>query len=121
MATFEINGKEHELKLDYTGVKYLNKHVDGGALAVVGQAMQGDEDLFPHIISAALRHTGEDYTMKVVEAAIEQAVSEERLDLLGIMRLSNEVVADNFFYRAVVAKMMTKDKKAKAALDDLLS
>ncbi|MEK3887252.1 tail assembly chaperone [Bacillus sp. FSL K6-3431] len=120
MATFEIKGKEHELKLNYAGIKYLNKKVDGGALAVVGQAMQGDEDLIPHIISAALRHTGEEYKLKDIESAIEQAVEEERLDLLGLLRLSNEVVTDNFFYKAAVTKMMADTPEAKAALDNLL-
>lgn len=119
MTTFEINGKEYDLKLDYTGVKYLNKHVEGGAMSVVGEAMQGDPDLFPHILAASLRHTGENFTLKDIEKAIDIAVEEERLDLLGILRISNEVVADNFFYRALVEKSL--DKKAKAALDNLLN
>lgn len=119
MSTFEINGKEHELKLDYTGVKYLNKRTEGGAMTVVGQAMQGDPDIFPHILSAALRHTDENYTLKDIEKAIDDAVEEERLDLLGILRISNAVVADSFFYRSLVEK--TLDKKSKAAMDKLLS
>jgi len=120
MANFTINGKEHELKLTYTGVKYLNGIVGGNALEVVGQAMQGDLDIFPHVIAAALKHTGENYTQDDVEKAIEQATSEERLDLLGIMQLSNEVIAESFFYKAIMTKMMAENKDAKKALDKLL-
>lgn len=120
MANFTINGKEHELKLTYTGVKYLNGVVGGNALEVVGQAIQGDLDIFPHVISAALKHTGENHTISDVEQAIEQAVEEERLDFRGIMQLSNEVIAESFFYRAIMTKMMTENKDAKKALDKLL-
>jgi hypothetical protein len=120
MANFKINGKEHDLKLTYAGVKYLNKIVEGGALAVVGQAMQGDADLFPHIIAAGLKHTGLDHSLEDVEQAIEIAIEEERLDFLGIMRLSNEVISDSFFFKAIITKMMADNKDAKKALDKLL-
>lgn len=120
MANFTINGKEQELKLTYAGVKYLNKVTEGGALSVVGQAMQGDADLFPHVIIAALKHTGEQYTLVDAEQAIEDAITEERLDFLGIMRLSNEVISESFFYKALMTKMMADNKEAKKALDKLL-
>lgn len=120
MANFKINGKEHELKLTYAGVKYLNKVADGGALAVVGQAMQGDAELFPHIISAALKHTELNHTLEDVEQAIEQAVAEERIDFLEVMRISNEIISESFFYKAIIAKMMSDNKDAKKALDKLL-
>ena len=120
MANFSINGKEHELKLTYTGVKYLNGVVGGNALEVVGKALQGDLDLFPHVIAAALKHTGENYTLADVEKAIELAVEEERLDFRGIMKLTNEVIAESFFYKEILAKVMTQNKDAKKALDNLL-
>ena len=120
MANFTINGKEHELKLTYTGVKYLNGVVGGNALEVVGQAMQGDLDIFPHVVAAALKHTGENYTLNDVEQAIELAVEEERLDFRGIMQVSNEVISESFFYKAIMAKMMSENKDAKKALDKLL-
>lgn len=120
MANFKINGKEHELKLTWLGVKYLNKVTEGGALAVVGQAMQGDADLFPHVISAALKHTELNHSLEDVDIAIGQAIEEERLDFLGIMRLSNEVISESFFYKTVVAKLMAENKDSKKALDKLL-
>ena len=120
MANFTINGKEHELKLTYKGVKYLNGIVGGNALEVVGQALQGDLDLFPHVISAALKHTEENYTLEDVEKAIEIALEEERLDFLGIMKLSNEVIGESFFYKAILTKTMAENKDAKKALDKLL-
>ena len=120
MANFTINGKEHELKLTWDSVKYLNKIVEGGSLAVVGQALQGDPDLLPHVISAGLKHTGEAYTLADVEQEIELAVTEERLDFLEIMRLSNEVITESFFYKALVTKMLAENKDAKKQLDRLL-
>lgn len=120
MANFTINGKEHELKLTWDSVKYLNKIVEGGSLAVVGQALQGDPELLPHVISAGLKHTGEAYTLADVEQAIETAINEERLDFLGIMRLSNEVISESFFYKALLTKMLAENKDAKKQLDRLL-
>ena len=120
MANFTINGKEHELKLTWEGVKYLNNVTEGGVLAVVGKAMQGDADLFSHVISAALKHTKLNHSLADVDIAIGQAMEEERLDFLGIMRVSNEVITDSFFYRTVVAKMTADNKDAKKQLDKLL-
>ena len=120
MANFTINGKEHELKLTYVGVKYLNGVVGGNALEVVGKAMQGDLDIFPHVIAAALKYTEESYTLADIDKAIELATAEERLDFLGIMQLSNEVIAESFFYKTIMTKMLTENKDAKKALDKLL-
>lgn len=120
MANFTINGKEHELKLTYTGVKYLNGVVGGNALEVVGQVMQGDLETFPHVIAAALKYTGENYTLADVEQAIELAVEEERLDFRGIMQVSNEVISESFFFKATLANLMAKNKDMKKAMDQLL-
>lgn len=119
MANFEIGGKEYELKLTYKGAKHLTA-VGGNALEVVGKAMQGDMELFPHVVHACLIGQGEKYTYADVEQAIEEALENERLDLLGIMRISNEVVTESFFYKALVDKMMAGNKDAKKELDKLL-
>jgi|SRR6185312_7286576 len=121
MATFEINGKEHELKLTYAGVKRLNGLHEGGSFELIGKALMGDLETFPHIVQAALLHTGEDYTLKAVEKAIDDAINAEKLDMQDILKLSNEVVTQSFFYRATVNKLMAKDATAKAALDELLN
>ena len=120
MATFTIGEKEHELKLTYDGVKRLNKVHEGGSFELIGKAMMGDLDTFPHIVHAALLHTGEKYTFASVEAAIGEAFESERLDMDGILRLSNEVITQSFFYKATVAKLLAKDKSAKAMMELLL-
>lgn len=119
MANFEINGKEYELKLTYKGIKHLNS-VSGSALETVGKAMQGDADFFPHIIHACLISAGEKYTLKQVEAAVEDALESERLDLLEIMRQSNEIVTDSFFFKALVTKMLADKPEVKKQMDELL-
>lgn len=120
MATFTINGKEHEMKLTYAGVKKLNGVYEGGSFEIIGKAMMGDLDTFPHIVQAALLHTGENYSLTQIESAIDEAIESEKLDMTGILRVSNEVITQSFFYRATVEKLMAKDKAAKRALDDLL-
>lgn len=120
MANFTINGKEHELKLTYKGVKKLNGLYEGGTFEVLGKAMMGDLDTFPHIVQAALMHTDEYYTLDAVEHAIDEAMESESLDLDGIMRLSNEVVTQSFFYKATVTKLLADNKPAKKALEQLL-
>ncbi len=120
MATFKINEKEYDLKLNYTGVKRLNALYEGGSYELIGKAIMGDLDAFPYIIQAALIHTGENFTLDTVEDAISAAMDSEELDLQGILRLSNEVITDSFFYKTVVTKLLAKDKKAKAMIDELL-
>ena len=48
-GTFTIDGKAYELKLDYQGVKYLNKIYEGGTFELISKALMGDFDAFPHI------------------------------------------------------------------------
>jgi len=120
MATFLINGKEYELKLDWKAVKYLNGLYEGGSFELIGKAMMGDLETFPRIVHAALFHTGENFALETVEQAIGEAIAEERLDMTGVLRMSNEIVNDSFFYKATVAKLLAKDKKAKTAIDELL-
>lgn len=121
MINFEINGKEYtDFKLTYKGIKYLNK-ITGGAFETVAKAMQGDLDLFPHIIYACVISEDKKITLRQVEEAIEKALEDEKLDLLGILRISNEIVTDSFFYKATVTKMLSNQTEATKALRDLLS
>lgn len=121
MATFEINGKEYELKITYAAVKRLNNVHEGGSFELIGKAMQGDFDTFPHIIHAGLLHTGENFAFKDVEQAIEEAVEAEKLSLDDILRLSNEVVTNSFFYKPTVDKLTKKNPEMKKALEELLN
>lgn len=119
MATFEINGKEYELKITYKAVKHLNGQFKGGSYEVIGKALSGDLDAFPKIVQAALIHTDEKFTQKDVEQAIEDAVDEESISLEDITAICNEVVTDSFFYKATVEKLMEKNPEMKKALDQL--
>lgn len=119
MATFKIGGKEHELKLTYKAVKRLNSQFEGGSMEVIGKAIAGDFDAFPHIVHAGLMHTEAGYTLDDVEQAIEEAFEAEKLDLREMMRISDAVVTSSFFYKATADKMLAKDKRVKQTLDDL--
>lgn len=119
MANFEINGKEYELKITFKAVKILNGQFDGGSYELIGKALGGDLDAFPKIVHAALLHTGENFSKKAVEEAIEEAVDSEQLSLEDVTKICNEVVTDSFFYKATVEKLMRKNPEMKEALDQL--
>ena len=121
MATFKINGKEYELKITYAAVKRLNNVHEGGSFELIGKAMQGDFDTFPHIIHAALLHTDEKFTLKAVEDAIGELIENEKLSFDDIMRLSNEVITNSFFYKPTVDKLTKKNPEMKKALEELLN
>src|SRR5690625_5186043 len=106
MATFEIDGKEYELKITYEAVKRLNNAFEGGSYELIGRAIAGDLEAFPIIIHAALIHTGEKFTLKKVESAIEELISKEALTFEDVQKLSNEVVTESFFFKRTVQKLM---------------
>lgn len=120
MAKFTIEGKEHELKLTYAGAKKLNAVHEGGSFELIGKALMGDLETFPHIIQAALLHTGENYTLAHVEKAIDEAMESERVDMRDVLKLSNELITQSFFYKATVEKLMANDPKAKASIEALI-
>ena len=121
MATFNIGGKEYELKITFEAVKRLNKAFEGGSYEVIGKAIAGDFDAFPIIIHAGLIHTGENFTLQQVEEAIEQLFADEAITLDDIQRLSNEVVSESFFYRPTVTKLLNQNPEMKKAYEQLLS
>lgn len=119
MATFEIGEKEYELKLNYASIKRLNSAFEGGSYELIGKAISGDFEAFPIIVQAALIHTGENFTKKAVEEAIEQAIDGEKLTMEDVSIISDAVVTDSFFYKPTVAKMMKNNPEMKAALEQL--
>ncbi|WP_332606872.1 tail assembly chaperone [Bacillus spizizenii] len=121
MATFKLGGKEYELKLTYESVKYLNKQCQNGALELVGKALAGDFEIFPHVIHAGLFHAGKNFALETVENEIEKLFEEEKIDMEYVMKTGKEVVADSFFYKSLLKKMMKDDPKAMEALEELLS
>lgn len=118
-GTFTIDGKAHELKLDYQGVKYLNKIYDGGTFELISKALMGDFDAFPHILRAALIHTKENFTLEAIEAAISEAIEKEELDMERILVMSNTLVTDNFFYKTTVNKLLKDNPEAMELLKKL--
>lgn len=116
---FIIGEKEIELKLTFQSVKYLSGIYDGGAMALIGRALQGDIDTFVHIVHAGLFHAKERYTLKAVEAAINEGFEAERIDLGYVLRTGKDVVVDSFFFKATVQKLMANEPEAMRALDEL--
>lgn len=120
---FEINGEEYELKITWEGAKRLNDYFggdDGGAMAVIGHAIQGDLDTIPKVIQSALMHTGKRFPLKAIEEEIAKLVDEGELDLYDLLKMSKEVVADSFFYQKAWKKMtkMSAENEALSTLED---
>jgi hypothetical protein len=120
MARFEVNGKEFELKLTFASVKYLDSLFDGGSLGLIGKAIAGDLDTFTQIVHAGLFHTGENISFSDVEKAIENAFESEKLDMDYVLKTSNEVVAESFFYKKIVTKLVAKNPEAMEQMNELL-
>lgn len=118
--TFEVNGKEHELKLNLESVKYLNRIHEGGAFVLIQKALSGDIDTYIDIVFASLFHTDKGYSRKDIEATIDEMVMEEKLDLDEINRTTYSVMAESFFYKATLNKVFKHDPEAKKQLEDLM-
>lgn len=120
MITFEIEGKEYELKLNLKSVKYLNSLHDEGGFMLIQKAISGDLDTYIDVVYAGLMHTGEGFTKKKVEKAIDEGIADEKLDLDEINRTMYNVVAESFFYKRTVEKLFAKDKEAKAQIEAMM-
>ena len=116
MATFEINGKEYELKLTYQSIKLLNKSIEGGSYGIVGNAIAGDLEAFPNIVHAGLIHTGENFSLKTVESEIEKLIDSEKLSLDDVAKICDEVVTQSFFFAKTVKKMVDANPEIEKAL-----
>ena len=119
MVTFEIDGKEYELKLTYKAIKYLNGIFEGGSYELIGKAIQGDIEAFPYIVHAGLFHAEQNFALKTVEARIEDLIDNGELSLDDIAKISDEVVTQSFFYKATVDKLMANIPEMKQALEQL--
>jgi hypothetical protein len=120
MARFEVKGKEYELKLTFASVKHLDGLFEGGSLGLIGKAIAGELDTFTHIVHAGLFHTGENIAYKDIEKAIEEAFEAEKLDMDYVLKTSNEVVTESFFYKKTVAKLLAKNPEAMEQMNELL-
>ena len=119
MVTFEIDGKEYELKLTYKSIKYLNGLFEGGSYELIGKAIQGDLESFPKIVHAALFHTDENYALNTVEGRIEDLIDSGELSLEDVADICDKVVTQSFFYKATVDKMMRNNPEMKKAIEQL--
>jgi|SRR5690625_256624 len=119
MITFEINGKEYELKLTYKSIKYLNGQFKGGSYELIGKALQGDFETFPYIVHAGLFHTDENIALKNVEERIENLINNGELSLEDIAIICDKVVTQSFFYKATVEKLMKNNPEMKKSLEQL--
>lgn len=120
MATFIIDEKEYDLKIDYNAVKRLNNAFEGGSYELIGKALAGDIEAFPIIVHAALLHTGEKFTLKKVESAVNDAFEAESISLDGLQKITNEVITESFFYKPTVTKLMKQNPEMKQAYESLL-
>ncbi len=121
MQTFEIDGKEYELKLTFESITRLNKlSENNNPMEVVGLSMQGDLELFPNLVHAALFHTKENFTLEKVKEEINNKIENNELDYLDIVKIGYEVVANSFFYKRVVEKMVKANPEAMKELEALL-
>jgi hypothetical protein len=120
MARFEMNGKEYELKLNFASVKHLDGLFEGGSLGLIGKVMTGELTAFTHIVHAGLFHTEENIPLKDVEKALENLFEQEQIDLDYVLKVSNEVVAESFFYKKTVAKFKNQNPEAMEKMGELL-
>lgn len=118
MATFEINGKEYQIKLNIEAINKINEKHDS-ALSFVGEVMQGNLDVFIDVIHFGLLHTGEGFTRKTIQEEFDKKFESEEIDLDYILVTGNEVVTDNFFFRKTVNKMMKSDPEIKKQMDQI--
>lgn len=121
MTLFTIGEKEHELKITYKSVKHLEGLFEGGSLGFIEAAMSGSLTTFSHVIHAALFHTGENYSLAQVDAAIETAFDSGLVDLTYIYNTINEVVLDSFFFAKVVRNLKAKNPEAFKQMNEILT
>lgn len=121
MTTFEIDGKEYELKLTYASVARLNKAFEGGSYELIGKAIAGDFEAFPIILHAALLHTDENFSLAKIKGAIEDAFNNESISFEDMQKIANEVVSESFFYRPTIDKMMKQNPEMRKAYEQLMA
>ncbi|PEY32717.1 hypothetical protein CN354_20795 [Bacillus cereus] len=120
LTRFTVQGKEYALKINFDSVEYLNGLHSGGAMQLIGKVMSGDLKTFIHIVHAALFHTEKNFAFDTVRGEIEMLVRNEKLDLDDVLKTGYNLVANSFFYKKTVTKMMEKDPKAKEEFEALL-
>ena len=121
MATFEINGNEYELKLNYEAIKLLNNAYKGGSMELIGQVLSSNIEVFPVIIHAGLLHTGENISKQQIEEELSNKINNQKLSLEDLRQLGGELVTENFFFKPTLDKMLASDPKMKKAYEQLMS
>lgn len=120
MERFTVQGKEYKLSIDFDSVEYLNSLYDGGAMQLIAKVMTGDVSTFVHVIHAALFHTGQNFALETIRSEVKKLFTEGKLDLNSMMKTGYNMIADSFFYKPTVEKMMSRDPRMKTELEMLL-
>ncbi|MBU5266300.1 tail assembly chaperone [Virgibacillus proomii] len=120
VTMFEVNGKDYEVKLNLKSIKYLNGLTKEGAYGLLGRVLMGDVGTFEDIIYAGLFHTGENFKKTDIQKAIDKKIELEEIDLNYIHKTGYELVANHFFYKTTLDKMLAKEPEAKKQIEELM-
>ena len=120
-TTFEIKGEVVDLKLTWKATRYLADIYEGGTFELIGKAIMGNLETFPHIIYASVMHSEKDYSLSDVEDALDDAVNSGALTMHDILRLSNLLITKSPFYASTVDKLLVGDDNARQSIDALLA
>lgn len=121
MVRFEIKGEDHELKINLASVKYLNGMSKEGAYGLLGKVLMGDIETFEEIVYAGLFHTDKGFSKKDVQQAIDEKIEKEEIDFNYMHKTGYELIANHFFFKKTLEKMLEKEPEAKKQIEALLA
>lgn len=119
MATFEIDGKEHDLRIDFKAVQSINKQYDS-PMEFVGMTIAGNLDAIIDAVHAGLQHEKKGFNRTRVETEVQKKIEGEQMDLQQFMKLGYEVVSESFFYKKTVNKLLNSDPEMKKQYEALM-
>lgn len=119
-AKFEIDGKEYEVKITGESIRHLNKVEKGGAYGLLGRILQAEFDTYINVLYAGLLHTGEGFSKEKIENAVYEKIENRKLDFDTIHRTMYDVVAEDFFYKPTMNKMLSMEPGAKEKVEQLM-
>lgn len=117
---FEIDGKEYELKITHESIKHLNKSEDNGVYGLLGNILKAEFNTYLNVVYAGLLHTKEGFTKEKVENAVYEKIEKQELDFDTIQKTMYHLVAENFFYKATMNKLLAKEPEAKKQIEELM-
>lgn len=118
MAKFEINGKDHDLRIDFKAIQEIQKKYS--PLEFVGEVLSGNINAFVDCLYFGTRHEKNSVGRKMIEEDVESKIEAEKLDMSEIMKLGHEVVSESFFFKKTVNNMLSQDPTMKATLEAII-